>query len=118
MVTVIVDGVAAVHMLPVLAGKKLVLRFGRAGGKAQRVAMIESLHFLQEHDIRIERAQPVAQLVDHHPAVEMRQALVDIERHHAQAGHHRAGSSKSSAKRRSIRSGSSKWRRPTNAVAW
>src|SRR5579871_3377157 len=51
------------------------------------MALVHSLHFLQEDHVGGEGAQALAQLVDHHAAVEMRQALVDVERHDAQAAH-------------------------------
>src|SRR5947207_14153780 len=84
-VAVVVDGVAAVGMLPLAVRKELVLRLGGAGGEAHGVALVQSLHFLQEHEVRIELPQAFAQLVAHHAAIEMRQSLVDIEGDDAQA---------------------------------
>ena len=72
-------------MLPLAVRKELVLRLGGAGGEAHGVALVQSLHFLQEHEVRIELPQAFAQLVDHHAAIEMRQSLVDVEGHDAQA---------------------------------
>ncbi len=99
-VAMVVDGVAAVSMLPLAARKELVLRLGGAGGEAHRVALVQSLYFLQEHEVRIELPQAFAQFVDHHAAIEMRQSLVDVEGRDAQApGHRHFGAS---AARRSI----------------
>src|SRR6185369_16124606 len=100
-------------VLQFVAGEKFVLRFHWPGGEALRVAPVVALHFLQENDVRLERAQALAQLVDHHAPVERRQALVDVERDYTQFRGHR----RSNRKRFSKRSASSKWRRPTNAVA-
>src|SRR5437762_3509698 len=72
-------------MLPLAVRKELVLRLGGAGGEAHGVALVQSLHFLQEHEVRIELPQAFAQLVDHHAAIEMRQSLVDVEGDDAQA---------------------------------
>jgi hypothetical protein len=79
-VTVVVNRVAAVHVLPVLAGEEGVLRIDRAAGEAHGKALVEPLHLLQEHHVGVERSKAVAQLVDHHAPVEVRQALVDVER--------------------------------------
>jgi hypothetical protein len=35
-------------------------------------------HFLQKDNVRIKRAQAIAQLMNHHPTIEMRKALVNI----------------------------------------
>jgi hypothetical protein len=78
-VPVVVDGVAAVDRLPAVAGQEVVLRLDRAGAEAQREALVEALHLLQEHHIRIERGQAVAQLVNHHAAIEVRQPLMNVE---------------------------------------
>src|SRR5256885_8532542 len=72
-------------MLPLAVRKELVLRLGGTGGEAHGVALVQSLHFLQEHEVRIELPQAFAQLVDHHAAIEMRQSLVDVEGDDAQA---------------------------------
>src|SRR5262249_1523130 len=42
------------------------------------VAAMLALDFLQEHDVRAERAQVVAQLVDHQATVELRETFVDV----------------------------------------
>jgi hypothetical protein len=57
-----------------------VLRIDRAAGEAHREALVQPLHLLQEHQSGLERAQAVAQLVDHQAAVELRQPLVDVQR--------------------------------------
>ena len=67
-----------------------MLRIDRAAGEAQREALVQPLHLLQEHEVGVERAQAVAQLVDHQAPVELRQALVDVERDDAQAFFHRS----------------------------
>src|SRR2546428_747037 len=72
-------------MPPLAVRKELVLRLGGAGGEAHGVALVQSLHFLQEHEVRIELPQAFAQLVDHHAAIEVRQSLVDVEGDDAQA---------------------------------
>jgi hypothetical protein len=84
MVAMVVDRVAAVDVLPILAGDEFVLRVDRAAGVAQREALVQPLHLLQEDEVRIERAQPVAQLVDHQAPVELRQALVNVQGDDAQ----------------------------------
>src|SRR5207302_9339913 len=116
-VAMVVDCVAAVSMLPLAARKELVLRLGGAGGEAHRVALVQSLHFLQEHEVRIELAQAIAQFVDHHAAIEMRQSLVDVESRDAQALGRHPGPPRSRWRRRSSRSASSKYRLPTRALA-
>ena len=76
---VVIDHVAAVGVVfPDILGKEFVLRFGGPVLVALGMAFMAPLHFLQEHDIGIERAQTVAQLVHHHAAVELREALVDV----------------------------------------
>src|SRR6185436_19182956 len=92
---------------------EFVLRLPRPGREAKRVALVQARDFLQKNQVRRERPQALAQFVDHHAPVELRQALVDVERDDAQFGGHR----RSSRKRFSIRSASWKCRRPTNAVA-
>ena len=84
MVAVVVDRVAAVDVLPLVAGEELVLRLDGCAGEAHGEALVQALHFLQEDHVRVERAQAVAQVVDHHAPVEVRQPLVDVERDDAQ----------------------------------
>ena len=40
---------------------------------------MDALHFLQKQDVRGHPAQLFAQLVDDHPAAEVRETLVDVE---------------------------------------
>ena len=40
--------------------------------------LVLPLHFLQKHEVHVEQAQMVAQLVHHHAPVEMGKALVDV----------------------------------------
>jgi len=76
---VVVDGIAAVgDVVPNLVGEEIVLRFVGPVVEARGVAAVLPQHLLQEDDVRVERAQTVAQLVDHHAAVELREALVDV----------------------------------------
>jgi len=76
---VVVDGVAAVgDVAPHLVGEEFVLRLVGPVIEARGVAAVLTLHLLQENDVRVEQAQVVAQLVDHHAAVELREALVDV----------------------------------------
>jgi len=78
-VAVVVHGVAPVGVVaPDLVGEKLVLRLLGPVGEARGVAAVLPLHFLQEDDVGVERAQMVAQLVHHHSAVEVGKALVDV----------------------------------------
>jgi hypothetical protein len=79
MMTVIVDSVAAVREIrPDGVGQKLVLRFRGPFEVFFGVALVSAEHLLQKNDIGTERAQSIAQLVDHHAAVEERKTLVDV----------------------------------------
>ena len=106
-VAMVVDRVLTVDVLPLVAGDERVLRVDRAAGEAHGEALVQPLHFLQEHHVGLERAQAVAQLVDHQAAVELRQPLVDVEGDDAQLVAHG-----SSSKRRSSKSPASKGWRP------
>jgi hypothetical protein len=44
----------------------------------QAVLAMLTLDFLQEHDVRIQLAQALAQLVQHHTAIKLRKAFVDV----------------------------------------
>ena len=78
-VAVVVDRVAPVgEIAPHRVGEELVLRLDRPVAVARGLALVRALHFLQENDVGAERAQPIAQLVDHQPPIEERQALVDV----------------------------------------
>jgi hypothetical protein len=61
-----------------------VLALARPGRETLRVALVQAGNLLQEHDVRLERAQALAQLVDHHAAIELRQSLVDVQGDDAQ----------------------------------
>ena len=63
---------------PDRVGQKLILRIAGPVLEARCVPLVLADHFLQKDDIRIERAQTVAQLMDHHPPVEMRETFVNI----------------------------------------
>ena len=78
-VPVAVDrGPAVGDLVPVRVGDELVLRLGGPVPMPRRVAVVHADHFLQEQDVGVEPAQPLAQLVDHHPPVELGKALVDV----------------------------------------
>src|SRR5882724_2859458 len=79
-VAVVVDRVAAVDVLPAVSGEERVLRLDGRAGETQREALVEPLHFLEEDDVGVEGLEPLAQVVDHHAPVEVRQALMDVER--------------------------------------
>ena len=68
------------------------LNSGLHRGEAHGEALIDSLHLLQKHQIRLEGAQTVAQFVNDQTPVELRQALVDVERDDAQGLLHRLSS--------------------------
>ena len=78
-VTVPVDRVLAVRdLVPHRAGDEFVLRLDRPVDVPRRVPLVAADDFLQEEDVRIEADQSVAQLVNHHPPVELRESLVDV----------------------------------------
>src|SRR5436853_589986 len=60
------------RLRPRSCGEKRMLRLDRAPGEAHGEALVQPLHLLQEHDVGIERLQALAQIVDHHAALEMR----------------------------------------------
>ena len=75
----LVDGVLAVREIgPHLVGEELVLRRRGPVLVVLRVQRVVADDLLQEHDVRSEHAQPVAQVMHDHPLVEVRKALVDI----------------------------------------
>jgi hypothetical protein len=87
-VAVVVDRVAAVGgLLPHVAGEELVLGLAGPVGVALGVAQVQALDFLQEHHVGPQQAQPVAQVVDGEPPVELGEALVDVVGADAQGGH-------------------------------
>ncbi len=80
MFTAVIHGIASVGMvMPHQIGKKLVLRFTRPVAVTPRVVIISTRDFLQKNQIGVECAQLIAQRMDHHPAVENGQPLVDVE---------------------------------------
>ena len=83
-VAVLVDGVHAVDAVRALVRDELVLRDVGPCDVAARVAFVLALHFLQERDFRAELAQAVADVVQHEPAVELRESLVDVVRDDAE----------------------------------
>ena len=80
MMAVVVDHVAAIGgVVPHLVGEEFVLGLGRPVVVILGMTEMQPLDLLEEDDVRIEAAQPLAQLVHHHAPVELREALVDIE---------------------------------------
>ncbi len=76
---VVRDRVLAVSDLPPdLVGDELVLRLDRPVLVPRRVPAVDADDLLQEHDVGGQAVEPVAQLVDHHPPVELREPLVDV----------------------------------------
>jgi hypothetical protein len=45
---------------------------------AHGMFLVQSLHFLEEYDVRADAAQPVAQIMDGHAPLELREPLVDV----------------------------------------
>lgn len=79
MMAVVVHGVPAIrNRRPDVARKKLVLRFAGPVLMAARVAEMQPLHLLQEDDVHFELTQALTQLVNHHAAVELGEALVNV----------------------------------------
>ena len=65
-------------LAPVRVGDELVLRFRRPIPVPRGMPLVDADHFLQEQDVRVEPREPLAQLVDHHPPVELGESLVDV----------------------------------------
>ena len=59
-------------------GDELVLRLDRPVDVPRRVPAVDAHDFLQQQDVGGEAVQPLAQLVDHHAAIELREAFVDV----------------------------------------
>ena len=75
----LIHGILAIDaMRPDFFRDEFVLRAVRVVWVAPRMVRVLALHFLQEYDIGVQLAQAVAQLVQHHAAVELGEALVDI----------------------------------------
>ena len=69
----VVNGVFTVGIIgPHGVGKKFVLCLIRPAGKSLRVAGMTALHFLQEHEISVQRSQMLAHFVYHQSALEKR----------------------------------------------
>src|SRR5450759_3813947 len=65
-------------MRPNLSRDEIVLRAFRIVVITLAMQRMLTLHLLQEHDVGIHLAQPLAQLVQHDAAIEIGEALVDI----------------------------------------
>jgi hypothetical protein len=65
-------------MRPDLLRDEFVLRAFRIVVIALTVQRMLALHFLQEHDVGIQLAQPFAQFVQHDAAIEIGEAFVDV----------------------------------------
>ena len=79
MVAVVIGHVAAIGGGgPDVFGEELVLGRIRPVVVVFGMAQVQALDFLQEDDVGVELAQPLAQLMHHHPPVELRKALVDV----------------------------------------
>ena len=84
---VVVDRVAAVDVLPVVARQELVLRAGRAHGEAQGEALVQPLHLLQEHQVGGDAADRFAQRGEHEAAPRSTEAHVGIQREDVEGRH-------------------------------
>ena len=94
MLAVIVHRVATIDMTVYVAvnvvppgrvSEKLMLRLVWPVAVAMRMGVVTPGNFLQENQVRAERAQLIAQRMNHHPPVENRQTLVDVAGCDAQA---------------------------------
>lgn len=80
-VSMVVDRILAVGgLVPDLLRQKLVLWIQRPVGMGDLVAHMHTLDLLQKHQVNIQRAQTLAQVVDHHATVELGKALVNVVR--------------------------------------
>ena len=74
-----IDRVPAVgKIVPYRIGQEFVLRADRPVVVALGVAFVQSLDLLQKHQVRANVAQFVAQVVNGHAPLELREALVDV----------------------------------------
>jgi hypothetical protein len=89
-VAVRVHRIAAVGMVgPHGVGQVLVLRLLGPVGVALGMQGVRAQHFLQEDDVRGDRAHGLAQLLQDEAAIEESEALVGIDGQHSKAqGHH------------------------------
>ena len=79
MVTGVVDAVLAIGKIGVhMTGQKFMLRLAGPVLEAAGALAVTALHFLQKHNIGTEQPQTIAQFMYRQPAIELRQALVDI----------------------------------------
>jgi hypothetical protein len=69
---------AVSNFLPDRVGDELVLRLDRPVDVPRRVPAVDAHDFLQQQDVGGETMQPLPQLVDHHAAIELREAFVDV----------------------------------------
>ena len=58
--------------------KEFVLGCRRPVVMARGMFLVKSLYFLQEHHVGADTAQPVAQVVDGHAPLELREPFVDV----------------------------------------
>ena len=65
-------------LVPDRVGDELVLRLHRPVEMPGRVSAVHAHDLLQQQNVGGEAVQPLAQLVDHHPAIELREAFVDV----------------------------------------
>ena len=79
MVAVVVDHIAAIGgILPGFLGQKFVLGDARPVVMIARVTEMQTLHFLEKYDVRIQFTQTLTQFVDHHLAIELRKSFMDV----------------------------------------
>src|ERR1700687_3991995 len=80
-VAVVAGGVHRVHTVDAvraLVGEKFELSGWRPGDMATRMRLMLSLHLLKEGDVGLERAQALANLIEHEAPIELREPLVDV----------------------------------------
>ena len=79
MMPAIVNGVLSVgKIVPDGIGEKFVLWRRRPVVMPHGVPFVQALHFLQEHYVGSDAAQPFPQVVDRHAPFELRESLVDV----------------------------------------
>lgn len=87
MVAMGIRRVAPISGCPSAMGEEFMLRLNGPVGMAGGVPQMQTLNFLQKGDVGIELVQPLAQFVDHHAAIELREAFVNIVSADAQSLH-------------------------------